>query len=57
MEIVKADIEIFKELRKAGDAQEAKLKEELQASKEVVRELEAQIKDEIITMTGLGSPS
>lgn len=51
MKTAKVDVEIFEELRKVGKAQEAKLKKENQASKEIIWELETQIKknDEIIT--------
>lgn len=44
METAKAEAEVYEELRKVGEVREAKLKDELQASKEVCK-LEAQVKE------------
>lgn len=44
MEAMKVDAKVSEELKKVGEVQEAKLKEELRASKELIQEQKAQIK-------------
>lgn len=44
-EAAKVDAEVAKELRKAEEAREVRLREDLQSSKELNRRLEAQVKD------------